>query len=274
MKIPLLYSIIRYAPYAETEEFANVGVVICSPKTNELHFSLTKSNDARIQNFFRDDSIFKVVKPLIENELNVASDIASNFNSAEGLRDFFFNLTEKRESIFCYSPVRVLMAHNANEELDRLYSKFIKQTGNTKERREDILAAELRHRFQVHSELKGAFKKIRLGGELTSFEMPLVAETSAKEILCAIKPLAFNQIEPSKMLEHCDKWVARIRRAVDEKILTFNNVLFTIDHKVKLKTPESKAIDEIRYTLDKYKITHFEAKDKDSAIKFAKQKLA
>ncbi|MGU0056677.1 hypothetical protein ACVXG7_18010 [Enterobacter hormaechei] len=76
------------------------------------------------------------------------------------------------------------------------------------------------------------------------------------------------------MLEHCDKWVARIRRAVDEKILTFNNVLFTIHHKVKLKTPESKAIDEIRYTLDKYKITHFEAKDKDSAIKFAKQKLA
>ncbi|MBX6951192.1 DUF3037 domain-containing protein, partial [Providencia rettgeri] len=41
MKIPLLYSIIRYAPYAETEEFANVGVVICSPKTNEICFNLT-----------------------------------------------------------------------------------------------------------------------------------------------------------------------------------------------------------------------------------------
>ncbi|WP_042844826.1 DUF3037 domain-containing protein [Providencia rettgeri] len=274
MKIPLLYSIIRYAPYAETEEFANVGVVICSPKTNEICFNLTKSNDARIQNFFRDDSIFKIVKPLIEKELIIASGLANNFNSAEGLRDFFFNLTEKRESVFSYSPVRVLMAYNADEELNKLYNKFIKQTGNTKERREDILATELRHRFQVHNELKGVFKKVRFGGELTSFEMPLVAETNNNEVLCAIKPLAFNQTEPSKMLEHCDKWVARIKRAVDENILKFNNVLFTIDHKVKLKAPESKAIDEIKYTLDRYKISHFEANDKESTIEFAKQKLA
>lgn len=273
MNIPLLYSVIRYAPYAETEEFANVGVVICSPKTGGIRFQLTNSNDARVKNFFRDDSIFKVVKPLIENELFLAVDIAKQLDTAEKLKEFFFNLTETRESVFCYSPVRVLIAQDIDIEVDRLFSKFIKQTGITKERREDALAMELRHRFQQHVALKNSFKKYKLGGELTSFEMPLVAPNE-NEILCAIKPLSFNQNEPSKMLEHCDKWVSRIKRAVEEKILSFNNVLLTIDHNKKLHKSEVRAIDEIRLTLDKHKITHFKSSETSLIIDFAKEKVA
>ncbi|MEQ5123186.1 DUF3037 domain-containing protein [Morganella morganii] len=276
MNTPLLYSIIRYAPYAETEEFANIGVVICSPKTSKIKYRLTKSNDARVQNFFKDDSIFKVVKPLIEKELNIASDIATKIGTPEKLKEFFFNLTEKRESIFSYSPVRLLLAKNIDTELERIFSTFVKQTGITKERREDILATELRHRFQQHAILKNSFKKLQLGGELTRFEMPLVASASTQdgnEILCAIKPLAFNQSEPSKMLEHCDKWVSRIKRAVDEKILLINSVLFTIDHGSKLPRSEQHAIDAIRITLDKNKITHFKSQDNDSVIEFATNRV-
>lgn len=31
MKYSCLYSIVRFAPYAETEEFANVGIVLTAP---------------------------------------------------------------------------------------------------------------------------------------------------------------------------------------------------------------------------------------------------
>lgn len=43
MTTPCLYSIIRYAPYAETEEFANVGVVLCAPKKNFFVITLHKA---------------------------------------------------------------------------------------------------------------------------------------------------------------------------------------------------------------------------------------
>ncbi|EMB6141127.1 DUF3037 domain-containing protein [Providencia stuartii] len=272
MNIPLLYSIIRYTPYAETEEFANVGVVICSPKTGELAFSITRHNDARIRHFFKDDSIFNVVKPVIEDELMTASKIVASLSTPEKIRDFFFNITEPRESVFRYSPSRVLMAKSINTELERLFAQFVKQSGHTKEKREEVLASELRCRFQRHEELKNSFKKLELGGELTRFNMPLVASADG-DILCAIKPLLFAQNDPSKMLEHCDKWVARIRRAASENILKFSNVLLTIEHSKKLKTHEAKAIDEIKFTLDKHKITHFDFRDKDSIVDFAKLKL-
>ena len=58
MTTPCLYSIVRYAPYAETEEFANIGVVLCAPKLGQFHFQLTQSNNARVKNFFQDDVIF------------------------------------------------------------------------------------------------------------------------------------------------------------------------------------------------------------------------
>lgn len=51
MTTPCLYSIVRYAPYAETEEFANIGVLLCAPKENYFDFQLTKRNDSRKEFF-------------------------------------------------------------------------------------------------------------------------------------------------------------------------------------------------------------------------------
>ena len=74
MTTPCLYSIVRYAPYAETEEFANIGVLLCAPKENYFDFQLTKRNDSRVKNFFHDDCIFPVAKDSIQRELQFACD--------------------------------------------------------------------------------------------------------------------------------------------------------------------------------------------------------
>ncbi|MBS9424796.1 DUF3037 domain-containing protein [Photorhabdus caribbeanensis] len=272
MNTPLLYSIVRYAPYAETEEFANVGVIICAPRLGYMVYRLTKTNDARVKNFFKDDTIFHVVKPSIDRELQIATSIISELHSPEKIRDFFYTFTSPKESIFYYSPPRVLLACDCKEELSRLFNKFVKHTEHTKEKREKILARELRERFQSHQELKNIFKKETVGGELTRFSMPLVAMKN-KDVLCAIKPLAFTQEEPSKMLEHCDTWVSRIKRAASENILNMKTVLFTIDHRRKPGLAEQKAIDEIRKTLDFSEIFHLSHDDEKSIIEFAKHSI-
>ncbi|EDW0701040.1 DUF3037 domain-containing protein [Salmonella enterica subsp. enterica] len=272
MTTPCLYSIIRYAPYAETEEFANVGVVLCAPKLGQFHFQLTQGNNARVKNFFQDEIIFPHAKEAIARELTFAQEQSYKFTTPEKLANFFNYLIGKKESIIHFSPARVMMSDCPQEITATLFNKFVNHSEVTKESREAILTRELKHRFSHYSDLKNAFKKETLGGELTRFSLPFVARQEG-EILCAIKPLAFTQDKPEKMMEHCDSWTAKILRAASEKILSISNVLFTIDAPYQPSALEVKAMHEIRKTFDEKGIHHIEHRDEASIVKFARQAI-
>lgn len=272
MTTPCLYSIIRYAPYAETEEFANIGVVLCAPKLGQFHYQLTQSNNARVKNFFQDEIIFPHAKDAIAREMQFAQEQSYKFYSPEKLANFFNYLIGKKESIVHFSPARVVMAESPQELTFELFNKFVNHSEVTKESREAILTRELKNRFSHYSDLKNAFRKEMLGGELTRFSIPFVARQDG-EILCAIKPLAFTQDKPEKMMEHCDSWTAKVLRAASEKILSLSNVLFTIDPPFQPTDLEVKAMREIRKTFDEKGIHHIEHKDEKSIITFARQAI-
>ncbi|NCH88146.1 DUF3037 domain-containing protein [Cronobacter dublinensis] len=269
MTTPCLYSIVRYAPFAETEEFANIGVVVCAPQKHLLLFRLTQGNDARVTAFFKDDTIFPLAKDAVSKELFFAQEHTKNVRTAEDVANFFSYLTAKRESIFHFSSTRVVLSESPEKELHRLYDKFVNHTDYNKERREEILAKELKNRLNSYSELRHIFRKETFGGELIRFSMPFVAKHE-DEVLCAIKPLAFEQKDAGKMMEHCDSWVSRINRAVNEGLLNRSSVLFTIDERKKPSSSVSKAMNEIRRTFDSNLLAHFNHNDEKSIIQFAK----
>ncbi|EIV2913307.1 DUF3037 domain-containing protein [Serratia marcescens] len=272
MTTPCLYSIIRYAPYAETEEFANIGVVLCAPKLGVFHYQLTQSNNARVKSFFQDEVIFPHAKDAFAREMKFAQEQVGKFPTPEKLANFFNYLIEKKESIIHFSPARVVMAEHPREMTLNLFNKFVNHSEVTKESREIILARELKNRFSHYNDLKNAFRKETLGGELTRFSIPFVARQDG-DILCAIKPLAFTQDKPEKMMEHCDSWTAKILRAASEKILSLSNVLFTIDSPFQQNDLEVKAMREIRRTFDEKGINHTEHRDESSIIDFARQAI-
>ena len=43
MAIPVVYAVIKFRPYTETEEFANIGVVACAPDAGFFAFKLEKN---------------------------------------------------------------------------------------------------------------------------------------------------------------------------------------------------------------------------------------
>ncbi|AJI83785.1 Protein of uncharacterised function (DUF3037) [Yersinia enterocolitica] len=272
MTTPCLYSIVRYAPYAETEEFANIGVVLCAPKNHAFYFKLTKSNDARVSAFFRDDTIFRLARDAVARELKLAQEQTKNLRTADDIANFFSYLTARKESIFHFSSTRVILAQSPENELNKIYDRFINHSDYNKERREDILAKELRHRLNTHAELRNAFKRETFGGDLTKFTMPFVAKDDEK-VLCAIKPLAFVQNEPGKMMEHCDSWVSRVTRAANENLLNLTSVLFTIDGQKNPTAVETRAMDEIRRTFEKNHITCLNHNDENAIISFAKSAI-
>ena len=53
-KIPCQYAIVRFMPYVETGEFANVGVVMMAPQERYFGFKLLTLRHGRITKFFED----------------------------------------------------------------------------------------------------------------------------------------------------------------------------------------------------------------------------
>ena len=70
MKYACQYAIVRFLPYAETGEFANVGIVLTCPQTGYFDFKLLK-RVSRISAFFEelDASIFRNVRKTFTAEL-------------------------------------------------------------------------------------------------------------------------------------------------------------------------------------------------------------
>ena len=272
MTTPCLYSIVRYAPYAETEEFANIGVLLCAPKENYFDFQLTKRNDSRVKNFFHDDCIFPVAKDSIQRELQFAKMHATQIVGHQQLAQFFRYFTNKKESIFQFSSTRVILSENPKEELARIYNKYVNHADYTKERREDVLARELKRSIDRIDGLKNVFNQATIDGYFAKFSMPLVAKKHDR-IQCAIKPLAFTQTEPGKMMEHSDTWVMRITRAAEENLLSLDDILFTIETPESPNSGQSKVIDIIKRTMDAKKINHIPASSHKETIDFAKKIL-
>lgn len=72
MKQACKYSIIRFQPYSDTREFANIGVMLYAPTTGVFVFKLlSQDDDARITSFFSqlDKTILHDTLRLLEGEL-------------------------------------------------------------------------------------------------------------------------------------------------------------------------------------------------------------
>jgi len=268
MTTPCLYSIVRYSPYPETEEFANVGVVLCAPKLNIFDFMMANRNDSRVRKFFHDDCIFPVAKDAFYRELGFAKSTAANISGPQAISQFFHYFTAKRESIFHFSQVRVVLSNDPKAEMLKIYDRYVNHSDYTKTRREEVLAKELKRIIDRIDSLKNLYKHQVVNGNFSKFSMPLVAKRN-NVISRAIKPLAFEQSEPGKMMEHGDTWVMRITRAAEEKLLNIEDVLFTIEEPKEPSTAQRKVLDSIKTNLDRHRITHIPADDHSSAIQFA-----
>lgn len=272
MKTPCLYSILRYAPNTDTGEFVNAGVVICAPQQRLFLFMLAKKNDSRINTFFSNDPLFPAVKAVTENTLKQAQRHIRTLAGPEAIGDFFRSLTALRESVLSYSPVGVVMSDDPQEALKTLFTRCVSRPTVAKVRREEELNRALRETFQEHDDLSGVFHPDTLGKELTRFSVPFVARID-HEILCVIKPLTFLRKTPARMIEHCDKWVTKITRAAEEKILRPGNVLLPLELPTNPTPGENKAIVAIRKTFERHYLTYTRHNDADHIVSFARRAM-
>lgn len=269
MKQPILYSFVRFRPYFETGEFVNVGLLMCEPEKRKLTYRLVAKNNKRVNDFFYKSKMFEEIRETIDEELQYI--VTQPFKgNAQDMANFFHHYVDVKEGIVQYSNAAVGLVDDPQTYFNNLYHQFIQNAGVKTENQEQNILKHYKTLFkQGNDQILKSYKQYMVNGELTKFTLPLALKNQDnKEIIKAIKPLAFDQIESPSMIEHCDSWVAKINRAEQEGFIKRENILFALD------TPNTASkisiLDTIKRTFDQFKLPHISWNEDRELINFAK----
>ena len=191
MKHVCKYAIVQFLPYAETGEYANVGILVCAPKTGFLDFKMAPARFARVTDFFDDldGEVYKTAVRSFGEELNQIKKISTNMQG-DNLLDFVVDVTRFRESLLRFSNLRTIACDNPQDVIERLYERYIARDFLTKEYREHAMVKAIRTQFHTRN-LTVKYHQKKISSELREVTLPLVADVGNK--IRVIKPMAFYQ---------------------------------------------------------------------------------
>lgn len=236
MSTPCLYAIVRFCPFVETEEFANVGIVMLVPGQNLLSFKLMTRRHARITNFFEqlDVAVFRTAMNNLSEEFGRAGTMlatnalrpTSQHDNLTLSKHLFAELIRPRETVVKFSNVRAVLAPHPKEKLDELFSYYVERDFVTKEYRETVLERGMR-RWLSAAGLTDRFDKMEVGNDEYHATFPFVERANSSPVM-ALKPLNLAQDQPNKILDHGGQWLFRMETLKRKQLLP-EKVLFAVD---------------------------------------------
>lgn len=213
-KIACQYVIVRFAPYMETGEFANVGIVMIAPKKNYFSFKLETRRYARITHFFEemDSRLYLESMKAINIELERVNKMLKDHTFASNgghdgdfAQQLFTEVVRTRESIVRFSEPRITLATDPKAKLDELFAYYIERNFVTKEYRETVLEKGVQ-KLLKKANIANRFQRMPVGDETYHRTFPFV-EHNDKEPIKVIKPLNLGHEEPSKIIDHGGSWL-------------------------------------------------------------------
>jgi len=120
------YAILKFLPYPETEEFANIGVVLCCPEISFFDYKIESLRLERISGFFPDlkiDVYSNGINELIAELKRVK--LASVHVEKLDITNLFAEITKPRENVFCFSDIRTKLCLEPENEVGVLFSYYV-----------------------------------------------------------------------------------------------------------------------------------------------------
>ncbi|WP_294202187.1 DUF3037 domain-containing protein [uncultured Sphingomonas sp.] len=128
MKPLYRYAIIRFCPFAETEEFANIGVIAVDLSHGQIDYRIASRHFPRVAGFFgaRGYAAYEGAIDLLTLELGRISEYMLNFHAGDGDRAFQAMIA-RRESTIRFSEPRVAQADvPLLLFIEQLYARFVR----------------------------------------------------------------------------------------------------------------------------------------------------
>ena len=275
-KLACQYALLRFRPFVETGEFANVGVVLLAPEGRFFGFKLLKKY-GRITQFFHqlDRKVYLEGKALFQDELErFAAHLrqhaldgrkrAPDTALATGL---FAELTRPRDAMLQFDERRVVLADNPKAKLDELFDHYVERNFVTKAYQERLLESGVRRLlYLADTQLGMHYHADKVGADGFLVNFPFV-RTTGDTVDRIIKPLYLAQDDPTRVLTHGGQWVDKVTRLRRREALP-EQVLFPLAAPSQT-TRAFAAYEEIRTDLMAAGVQVVIAKDEEAILAFA-----
>lgn len=268
------YALLRFRPFVETGEFANVGVVLMAPEARFFAYRLL-TKYGRITKFFHqlDRKVYFRGRELIKLELDrLAADLrrvafgdAHTMVNARAAGALFTELTRPRETMVLFDAPRVALADEPRAKLDELFDHYVERNFVTREYQERLLEKAVHHVLAT-ARLTATYRNEKVGNEEFSVTFPFVRMHDGRPERI-IKPLYLAQEDTTKLLTHGGQWTDKIRRLRKRGALP-DDVLMP----VRAPAPDARAwaaFAEIREELQEQQVTVIAANDEPAILEFA-----
>jgi len=223
------YAIIRFLPFIETGEFANVGIAMIAAKGSYFGFKLQPARRTRVTAFFEklDTKVFRAAMNDIDLELTRVNHLLNhNGNNTNFARTLFNEVVRQREVMVRFSETRTVLSKDPAQTLNELYEYYVERGFVTKEYNDALMEKGLR-KLLVNADLGKKFVRHKLGNEDFHVAFPFVALTGDKAT-AIIKPLNLSDKDPTKIRERGNNWQYKVNELKRREFLP-RHVLFAID---------------------------------------------
>jgi hypothetical protein len=273
-KFACQYALLRFRPFVETGEFANVGIVMMAPEARFFGFRLLKRY-GRITQFFHqlDRKVYLQGRELFKEELDrftgelrrLALDGRKTQPDIPLARNLFNELVRPREAMLQFAEQRVVLADNPKEKMAQLFDHYIERNFVTKEYQERLLESTVR-KLLFRGQMGTQYRPGKIGTPdfTVNFPFVLMEDGKAQRI---IKPLYLAQGDTTKILNHGGQWVDKVRRLRKRNALP-KDVLFPVTAP-QTDTKAYDAFTEIRDELVTIDVQVVPANDESGILKFA-----
>jgi len=274
------YAIVRFMPYVETGEFANVGVLLWIPKHKTLLFKLLRKRYGRITQFFEelDKQVYlKTMGDLdaelqrVQGLLGEGAMMPANSNLEYGFhKGIFEEIIRPRETIVRFSEQRAILTENPAATLTQLYDYYVGRNFVTKEYQEGLMEKGVR-RLLEQENLGKLYQKRKVQDKVYSVSFPFVEELDHKAVR-VIKPLFLGQPDSTAIIEHGGHWRLKVE-LLQKRQLLHGPVLFTVKGPEDAKAGDHRheAFEETMQSLKRDGIKLVSYKDHQKILDFASQ---
>lgn len=219
------YAVIRFCPYQETEEFANVGLLLTCPKTGYWGFKLEEKLPKRLGNFFSnlDSEVYKkAILHFKEELLSIQYLLKQLPHTAEQIRTLFEGFVHPRESIIRFSTPKAMLHEDPEAALDYLFDSYVNHSFATPSYQKKLNEKVNQILMSVSRGQK--FYRQSIGNDSYKIQFPFVDDK--KQVV--INPIYFP--DDSNSAGKGYEWIGKINRLEQSEVLKeVQKILFAFE---------------------------------------------
>lgn len=269
MKFACQYAIIRFMPFLETGEFANVGIVLFCPRTGNFYFQISDNKTRKINSFF--SPIPGRIYPTGIKEINAELLRIKKLIEESRQKDRYFTkklfceLVRDRESLFRFSQIRGVLTDDMQQKTNELFTYYVERNFVIPEYIDQNLVKKVKN--ILGQDTRKLYKTVRVEKKGVRAIFPLGYKNDQGKLERIIKPLNLSHTDANDLFQNGWTWYGRLKKLRD---VLPDKVLIAASIPTKEQEETFSIYQEIKHDLNDLSINVIDICDTKQIQEFAR----